>query len=497
MTSETPPSFSPARKWSLSVNTLVLFVTMLALLLMVNYLAARHFQRWSCSGNAQAQLSPLTLRVLNSVTNPVKVTLYFDKRDPLYGMSYNLLKAYRFASSHIQIEVVDYLDEPGAAQLVKSNYKLGDTDRDIVIFSTQGRQRVVYQSELSDLDLQPLVSGQSREVKRTHFKGEAMFTSAILNVLQSRQPKAYFLEGHNEHNPAADDGDLGYSRFAGVLKENNVSFETLRLEGPGEIPTDCNLLIVAGPNSAMQPDVLDKISRYLKQGGRLLALFNYNSLLRLTGLEATLADWGIAIGQNVVIDEKTHDSQDKNNMITSAFGTHPLIKPLYGYQLYLVLPRAVDKDRRRTVGSDAPQVDPLVFSSAGGRVITDIRRDGTIRGSVTDLRGNVSVMVAVEKGGIRNVSTDRGTTRLVVTGDSFFLNNNNIDREANRPFASHAINWLLARNELLVGVPRRPIKEFKLTLTAPEMSAVQWILMGAMPGVALLLGGLVWLRRRR
>jgi hypothetical protein len=142
-------------------------------------------------------------------------------------------------------------------------------------------------------------------------------------------------------------------------------------------------------------------------------------------------------------------------------------------------------------------VDPLVFSSAGGRVITDIRRDGTIRGSVTDLRGNVSVMVAVEKGGIRNVSTDRGTTRLVVTGDSFFLNNNNIDREANRPFASHAINWLLARNELLVGVPRRPIKEFKLTLTAPEMSAVQWILMGAMPGVALLLGGLVWLRRRR
>jgi hypothetical protein len=496
MTREPPPSFSPARKWSLSVNTLVLFVTMLALLLMVNYLAARHFQRWSWSGNAQAQLSPLTLRVLNSVTNPVKVTLYFDKRDPLYGMSYNLLKAYRFACGHLQVEVVDYLDEPGAAQLVKKKYQLGDTDRDIVIFATQGRHRVVYQSELSDLDLQPLVSGQSREVKRTHFKGEALFTSAILNILQSRQPKAYFLEGHNEHNPAADDGDLGYSRFAGVLKENNVLFETLRLEGPAEIPNDCNLLIIAGPNSALQADVLEKIGRYLKQGGRLFVLFNFNSLLRQTGLEAALGEWGVAIGQNVIIDEKSHDSQDKNNMITAAFGTHPLMKPVYGYQLYLVLPRAVDKDRRRTAGSDAPQVDPLVYSSAGGRVMTDIRRDG-IFPSVNDLRGNVSVLVAVEKGGIRNVSADRGTTRIVVAGDSLFLNNNNIDREANRPFASHAVNWLLARNELLVGVPRRPIKEFKLTLAAPEMFAVQGILMGALPGAALLLGALVWLRRRR
>jgi hypothetical protein len=50
---------------------------------------------------------------------------------------------------------------------------------------------------------------------------------------------------------------------------------------------------------------------------------------------------------------------------------------------------------------------------------------------------------------------------------------------------------------LLVGVPRQPIKEFKLTLAAPEMFAVQGILMGALPGAALLLGALVWLRRRR
>ena len=46
-TLESPPSFSKARKWSISLNVLVASATVLALVLMVNYLAARHFTRLS------------------------------------------------------------------------------------------------------------------------------------------------------------------------------------------------------------------------------------------------------------------------------------------------------------------------------------------------------------------------------------------------------------------------------------------------------------------
>jgi len=497
MTSESPPSFSPARKWSLGLNVLVSFAAVLALLLMTNYLAARHYTRWSWSASAQAQLSPLSLKVLNAVTNPVKVTLYFDREDPLFELSYNLLRVYRYANDRIQIDVVHYLNEPGAAQLVKRKYELSDTDRDMVIFECQGRKELVLQSELSDIDIQPLVTGQSKEVKRTHFKGEALFTSAIYSVINARQARAYFLEGHGEHNPEGDDGLMGYARFVGVLRENNLQLGRLRLEGPAEVPNDCNLLIIAGPRTAFQPDVLDKIDRYLKQGGRLFALFNFHGVRQQTGLERVLADWGVAVGQNVVFDEKSHDAQDKNSMVAYTYGTHPLIRPLMRQQLYFVLPREVKKDPRAAAGADAPQVESLVYSSAAGRVITDIRPDGSMHGSVNDARGNKSLMVAVEKGGIRNVSTERGTTRIVVAGDSLFLNNNNIDTEANHELATHVINWLLARNELLVGVPRRPLPEYKLTMTEAQLSAARWILMGAFPGVVLLLGELVWLRRRR
>jgi hypothetical protein len=238
--------------------------------------------------------------------------------------------------------------------------------------------------------------------------------------------------------------------------------------------------------------VLDKIDRYLKQGGRLFVLFNFGGVRKQTGLEKILADWGVAVGQNVVIDEKAHDAQDKYNMVVSTYSTHPLVRPLIRNQIYLVLPREVTKHPQAATGADAPQVDSLIYSSTAGHVMDDRMLD-----SVNDKRGNISLMVAVEKGGIRNVSVERGTTRIVIAGDSLFLNNNNIDREANHELATHVINWLLARNDLLVAVPPRPIAEYKLTMTEAQLSAARWILMGAFPGVVLLLGGLVWLRRRR
>ena len=60
MPTDTNPSFSVARKWSLSLNMLLAFGAVVALLAMTNYLAARHFKRWSLSDQAQAQLSPLS-----------------------------------------------------------------------------------------------------------------------------------------------------------------------------------------------------------------------------------------------------------------------------------------------------------------------------------------------------------------------------------------------------------------------------------------------------
>ena len=59
-------------------------------------------------------------------------------------------------------------------------------------------------------------------------------------------------------------------------------------------------------------------------------------------------------------------------------------------------------------------------------------------------------MVAVEKGAIKDVITERGSTRMVVVGDSLFLGNHQIDSAANRDFAALR-RQLAARTHAIAG----------------------------------------------
>jgi hypothetical protein len=54
----------------------------------------------------------------------------------------------------------------------------------------------------------------------------------------------------------------------------------------------------------------------------------------------------------------------------------------------------------------------------------------------------------------------------------------------------------LDRTQLVEGLGPKPITEFKLAMTSSQMQTAQLILLGAMPGVILVFGSAVWLRRR-
>jgi ABC-2 type transport system permease protein len=492
MEREHRPSFSLGRRWTFSLNVLLACLALLAVVAMVNYLAARHYSRFPISDNAQNVLSPFTRNVIASITNDVEVVVFFEKSEPLYESVWSLLKEYKYANSHITVQAVDPEKEPAAALLVMAKHQI--TSRNMVIFASKNGRKAVTASELSEVDIKPLLAGK-QEVRRTHFKGELMFTSALLNVNSQRSPKAYFLKGHGTQRPDSEEKQLGYSSFAGVLAENNILYDSVGLEGPGEIPSDCNLLIIPGPTQRFTQEELEKIERYLKQGGRLFALFNYESLDKPTGLEKLLVNWGVVVGNNVVMDKA--NSESGPDIVLSRFGSHPMVKNLNDNKtILMIFPRSVTKLEGAAATADAPQVERLVFTGEKARVVTDIRwPDFVPRPNVADYVGPVPLAVAVEKGSLKGVK-DRGSTRIVVCGDSRFLANSLIDFHSNHDFASHAINWLLARNDLLVPLAPRPVKEYRLNMTDSQRTATGWLLLAGMPGGVLLLGSMVWLRRR-
>jgi hypothetical protein len=145
---------------------------------------------------------------------------------------------------------------------------------------------------------------------------------------------------------------------------------------------------------------------------------------------------------------------------------------------------------------DAPQVEILAATSTNAVALYKTR-GATGELEAPEQQGSFPLIVAVEHGSIKNVSTERGVTRILVLGDSLCFDNQLIDTEANHYFANAAINWLVDRPQmLLAGIGPRPIKEYKLLLTSGQMKKLQWILLAGMPGSILLIGGLVWLRRR-
>lgn len=485
-----PPSFTPGRRWKIGFDVVVRTALVLAVVVMVNYLGSLFTKRIYLSSQTRINISARTVDVLRSLTNQITVTLYYDTQEDLYPTILSLLNAYRATRpDDISIRIVDYVRDPGEAEKIKTRYKLNSpNDKNLIIFdSGSGRlPKIVPGDALAKYTYEQVPNEKEREFRKkpVAFLGEMMFTSALLALENSKPFKAYFLEGHGEPS-LADSGEAGYLKFAAVLGQNYVEVEPLVLLGDTSIPDDCNLLIVAGPQTMLLNPELQKIEQYLSQGGRLFVLLDYSSIRHPTGLEDILRHWGVNVGNDVVQDPG--QTLSGSDVEVYNFSQHPAVNPLIGSGLEMILPRPVSHINWQNPPADAPKVDELAFSGSDSLLLN---QHGLPPRSYP-------LMAAVEQNEVKGLATTHGGCRIVAVGDSIFLSNRVIDALANRDFAGYAANWLLDRPTLLKGIGPRPVVEFRLVMTRQQQRQVHWLLLAALPGGVLMLGGLVWLRRRK
>ena len=105
------PTFSGWRKFRIGLNVFLIVIAVLAVVVMVNYLSRDYYRRWQWS-RTKAELSPRTLGLLHSLTNQVKVFLYYDKKEPLYSIVLDLLNQYCLACPKISVQIIDYVRDP-------------------------------------------------------------------------------------------------------------------------------------------------------------------------------------------------------------------------------------------------------------------------------------------------------------------------------------------------------------------------------------------------
>jgi ABC-type uncharacterized transport system involved in gliding motility auxiliary subunit len=459
---------------------------------MLNYISGLFSKQFFLSSQTRVQLSPHTVSILESLTNRVDVTVYYDKNDQMYSTIMALLNEYHRLDPRIDIKVVDYDRNPGEAAVISQKYQLPSQathpneppTKNLVIFDCNGHAKAVPGDALVQLGAKGITKDKQIEFGPVAFRGEMAFTATLLAITNPKPFTAYFLTGRGEPSPV-DTGDKGYLKFGAILGENYVRLLPLTLLD-SDVPSDCNLLIIAGPRERFSDSELAKIDHYISRGGRAMVMLDYFSLEHPTGLEDVLADHGVIVGGDVVQDRNT--PVDNAVFVLNFNQKHPVVNPLVDSELEMILPRPVGPKNDPNAPPDAPTVTPLAASSANSVLYGE-------RGAVPR---SFPLMVAVE-GNSANKGTDddAGNIRMVVIGDSMFLNNQYIEAGANRDFAGYAINWLLDRPTLLEGIGPRPVTEYRLMMTNTQLRNVRWILIGALPCAALSLGGLVWLRRRK
>mgnify|MGYP001052846033 CR=1 FL=1 len=427
------------RQYSRWLNTVWGGVMVLAIIVVVNFLADRYPQRLDATAGKLHSLSELTIESLQRLDSEVQALAFMEKGENEALES--LLKQYAVHGSNFSFELIDPDRDPERTK----EYGIRSYNT-LVIESGPSQQKI---TELTEKEI----------------------TNALLKVVRNRREVVYMTVGHGEKGVGPQQS--GYSRFKERIEEIDYVLEdSLFIARDGRVPEDCSVLVIAGPQSPFLGPEVDALRDYLRQGGSVLAFLDPPFA---SGLGQLLGEWGVSAGDDFVIDTSGIGSLmglDYTTPVAMSYDqAHPIVrKHRAGVMTFFEFARSV---RFEGAAEGYLGVD-LVFTSEQSWGETDLTVLQANPGKRTvkldegvDRPGPVSLAAAVRD------SAGAGG-RLVVFGDSDFASNNFFDLQGNGDLALNALSWLAEDEELISIRPRDPGFN-PIALTARQSDWIFWL----------------------
>ncbi len=440
------------------VNLLIYTVIGIAIIVVVNWYASNHDKRWDLTPNKIYSLSPQSKKVLKGLKE--NLTIYvFDRKEQFHARQ-DLLGEYADASSHLKVDYIDPLRDPGLAK------QYGVHTYGTIIVTAGDR----------------------------HFKAEADteqgVTNAMIRVLEG-QKTVCFIEGHGERDLAGSDPS-GFSQIDKELGTENYQVKKLTLLEKNEIPSDCTMVVVAGPKYDYTQPETDTIQKYVDGGGR--ALFMLDAGHPYPNLSKLLALWGVTLNSDLVIDLNPVSQvfgTSPDMPLIMKYGSNPIVQPLSRSATLFPLTRSL------TIAQNSPagvNDDFLAQSSADSFGVAGFNPKMTKVSYVAgkDVKGPLTVAVA---GSVTDPSKKGTEGRFVVYGTSMIAANGYLGFQGNRDFVMNSVDWLSAE-ENLISIRAKSEQNQHLDLNAQQMNRVLYLGVFGVPLVIILLGFFVWWRRR-
>jgi ABC-type uncharacterized transport system involved in gliding motility auxiliary subunit len=439
-------------------NVIVYTLVVIAILGLANWFVSRHDKSWDLTPNKKYSLAPQTVKLLKDLSQDV--TIYVFDRERSFGERRDLLNMFTAASRRLTVRYVDVDRQPALAKQ----------------YAVRSYGTIV-------------VAAGDR-----HFEAQGDTEEAISNALIrlfKGQRSACFLAGHGERDPESSER-IGYSRIKTEFEHESYLTKAVTLLQKMEIPSDCSVVIVAGPKNDYLPPEVDTIRKYVTGGGR--AMFMLDPGVDLPEISKLLAGWNVTVRNDLVIDE---------NPVAQIFGTEPTMPLILKYgSSPIVQPLAREASlfpftRSFSVGKDykaGVTTDSFCETSDASFGVADFNpkmHQVSFRAG-KDFKGPLTVAVSGTLSGEAEKKTEG---RFIALGTSMLPANAFLGFQANRDLFMNMVNWLSADVDLISVRPKPPESQH-LNMTAAQMSKVFWLGVIGLPLLIVVAGTLVWWERR-
>jgi ABC-type uncharacterized transport system involved in gliding motility auxiliary subunit len=453
-------------------NVALAILLALCILVLINFVSARRSARVDLTAGKQFSLSEQTKKIVRELNKNISITAFYTEDHYRQRYVQDLLGEYAQQSNKINLTFIDPNIKPG--QAIRYNIKQNGT----VVFE----------------------SGERREDVQSYQNEEQDFTSAILKLTSEKKKKIYFLDGHGEHDIDGYD-DTSYGELKKNILAENYEVSKLLLAGQALVPSDCNVLVVAGPKKPLLPQEEDAIARYLEKGGKAIIMVDPTPWPSLADL---LKKWGIQVNDDIILDAlaKTYLG-DPSIPVTIKYGYHIITAPLTRIMTFFPMARSLTPD----IGSRADvDVTKLVETSDDSWGETDIKsllsESRAKYDEGVDNKGPVSTALAVtlkvktqEKSPDTSGQTTGEKRILVAIGDSDFVTNKYF-QQGNPDLFMNSLNWLSEEEQLISIRPKSQDEAKVKSLTGGQLRLVTYFSIFAVPLILILAGGIVWWKRK-
>ena len=401
----------------------------------------------------------------------------------------DLAKQYNKANERITAEAVDINNRPDLAE----KYGIESGSEGIIVECGE-KSKVLTANDLVTYDT---------STYETISIAEQKLTSAILSVTSDDVPKVYFLEGYSDFLLTQN------MYYLDMYLKNEVNeIDTLNVLSTGNVPEDCDTLVITTPSKDFDDVATKAITDYINRGGNILWLnAAVTAAQDFTNVNSILAMYAVDPFEVGIIRET-----DSSKMVS---GSPDLIFPDIQYA-------TVTKDLYNTTGAtfvnatkvnvneeqlETQNVTQTELLTTGEnsyfRTNFNIQQDAATSDEEV---GSFLVGAELEKT-IQEANEEEGTeeitSKLVIYGENYFITDYELSSSLPYPAIQLAYNKDLVLNSIAYLVDREEDITVRkntgtVTYTATEQqdTIVKVIIFG-IPAIIILIGIIVWQVRRR